>query len=56
MYLRQTGSDLDMQAAMPFAGARLHRVVLDDHARLPWRFFGRLTAAILAGLSAGSGG
>jgi hypothetical protein len=26
------------------------RVVLDDHARLPWRFFGRLTAAILAGL------
>ncbi len=31
-------------------GARLHRVVLDDHARLPGRFFGRLTAAILAGL------
>jgi hypothetical protein len=26
------------------------RVVLDDHARLPGRFFGRLTAAILAGL------
>jgi hypothetical protein len=24
----------------------LHRVVLDDHARLPWRFFGRLTAAV----------
>ncbi len=31
-------------------GARLHRVVLDDHARLPGRFFGRLTAGILAGL------
>jgi hypothetical protein len=28
----------------------LHRVVLDDHARLPWRFFGRLTASILADL------
>lgn len=28
----------------------LHRVVLSDHARLPWRFFGRLTAAVLAGL------
>jgi hypothetical protein len=22
-----------------------HRIVLDDHARLPWRFFGRLRAA-----------
>jgi hypothetical protein len=29
---------------------RLSRVVLDDHARLPWRFFGRLTAAVQAGL------
>jgi hypothetical protein len=29
---------------------RLRRVVLADHARLPWRFFGRLTAAIQAGL------
>jgi hypothetical protein len=27
------------------------RVVLDDHVRLPWRFFGRLTAAIPADLS-----
>jgi hypothetical protein len=26
------------------------RVILDDHARLPWRFFGRLTAAVQAGL------
>jgi hypothetical protein len=25
-------------------------VILDDHARLPWRFFGRLTAAVQAGL------
>jgi hypothetical protein len=25
-------------------------VVLDDHARLPGRFFGRMTAAVLAGL------
>ncbi|MTW14839.1 hypothetical protein GJ689_01225 [Rhodoplanes serenus] len=24
------------------------RVVLDDHARLPWRFFGRLTATLPA--------
>jgi hypothetical protein len=32
------------------SGARLRRVVLADHARLPWRFFGRLTAAIQAGL------
>jgi hypothetical protein len=32
------------------AGARPHCVVLDDHARLPWRFFGRLTAGIHAGL------
>jgi hypothetical protein len=28
----------------------LHRVVIDDHARLPWRFFGRLTAAVRASL------
>jgi hypothetical protein len=26
------------------------RVVLQDHVRLPWRFFGRLTAAVQAGL------
>jgi hypothetical protein len=24
---------------------------LHDHARLPWRFFGRFTASIAAGLS-----
>lgn len=30
--------------------ARPHLIVLDDHARLPWRFFGRMTAAILADL------
>jgi hypothetical protein len=28
----------------------LIRVVLDDHARLPGRFFGRLTSAVNAGL------
>jgi hypothetical protein len=28
----------------------LRRVVLQDHVRLPWRFFGRLTAAVQAGL------
>ena len=28
---------------------KAHRIVLADHARLPWRFFGRLTAAVLAG-------
>jgi hypothetical protein len=32
------------------APAPLVRVVLDDHARLPGRFFGRLTSALNAGL------
>ncbi|EJW09919.1 hypothetical protein A33M_0796 [Rhodovulum sp. PH10] len=32
--------------------AALSRVVLDDHVRLPWRFFGRLTATILSALPA----
>jgi hypothetical protein len=27
-----------------------HRIVLQDHARLPGRFFGRMTSAVLAGL------
>jgi hypothetical protein len=27
-----------------------HLIVLQDHARLPGRFFGRMTAAVLAGL------
>jgi hypothetical protein len=30
------------------AGLRSERVVLDDHRRLPWRFFGRLTTAALS--------
>jgi len=34
----------------PDCGAR-HRVVLDDHRRLPGRFFGRFTTAIAAALS-----
>jgi hypothetical protein len=29
---------------------RTLRIVLADHARLPWRFFGRMTAAVQAGL------
>jgi hypothetical protein len=29
------------------------RVVLDDHRRLPWRFFGRFTTSIAAGLRRG---
>jgi hypothetical protein len=37
-------------AARTGTPARAHCVVLDDHARLPWRFFGRLTAAVQAGL------
>ncbi|MDC7789722.1 hypothetical protein PQJ75_19240 [Rhodoplanes sp. TEM] len=41
-------SGADGRALRPAPHAR---VVLDDHARLPWRFFGRLTAAVLAGLS-----
>jgi hypothetical protein len=34
-----------LSGAAPFV-----RVVLDDHARLPGRFFGRLTSAVNAGL------
>jgi hypothetical protein len=30
--------------------SNVRRVVLDDHVRLPGRFFGRLTASIQAGL------
>ena len=30
--------------------SKAQRIVLADHARLPWRFFGRLTAAVQAGL------
>jgi hypothetical protein len=30
--------------------ARARRIVLGDHARLPGRFFGRLTASVLAAL------
>jgi hypothetical protein len=26
------------------------RIVLDDHRRLPWRFYGRFTASSAAGL------
>jgi hypothetical protein len=26
------------------------RIVIDDHRRLPWRFFGRLTTSLLSGL------
>jgi hypothetical protein len=29
--------------------SRAQRIILADHARLPWRFFGRLTA-VQAGL------
>jgi hypothetical protein len=29
--------------------SRVQRIILVDHARLPWRFFGRLTA-VQAGL------
>jgi hypothetical protein len=32
------------------ASLPLRRIVLADHVRLPWRFFGRLTAAIQAGV------
>jgi hypothetical protein len=30
--------------------SKAQRIVLVDHARLPLRFFGRLTAAVQAGL------
>jgi hypothetical protein len=25
--------------------SKAHRIIISDHARLPWRFFGRLTSA-----------
>jgi hypothetical protein len=28
--------------------SKAHRVILADHARLPWRFFGRLMASVQA--------
>ena len=28
-------------------------IIMADRERLPWRFFGRLTTAVLAGLSTG---
>jgi hypothetical protein len=28
----------------------MQSILITDRARLPWRFFGRLTAAVLAGL------
>jgi hypothetical protein len=43
-----TQVDCARRAAMRHAP--LVRVVLDDHARLPGRFFGRLTSAVNAGL------
>jgi hypothetical protein len=30
--------------------SKAHRIVLGDHIRLPGRFFGRLTASVLAAL------
>jgi hypothetical protein len=45
----EPGSTISGQGG-PSATATPPRVVLDDHARLPWRFFGRLTAAVQAGL------
>ena len=34
---------------IPLMVLKAQRIVLPDHARLPWRFFGRLTA-VQAGL------
>jgi hypothetical protein len=44
---------LESQWAARPARAPTHAVILADRERLPWRFFGRLTTAILAGLSTG---
>jgi len=30
--------------------SRAHRIILADHARLPWRFFGRLAVCAQAAL------
>jgi hypothetical protein len=34
---------------IPWMISKAQRIILSDHARLPWRFFGRLTA-VQAGL------
>jgi len=42
-----------MNEAFVFAGTvqpAAHRAVLDDHARLPWRFFARLMATADRGI------
>jgi hypothetical protein len=44
MMLRRTPKGAFARKTMP------QPIVLDDHARLPGRFFGRMTAAVLAGL------
>ena len=30
--------------------SKAQRIIITDHARLPWRFFGRLMACVQAGL------
>jgi hypothetical protein len=39
-----------MVPEIDIAGLPTQRIVLDDHRRLPWRFYGRFTASIAAGL------
>jgi len=34
----------------PLMMVRAQNIVLTDRVRLPWRFFGRMTAAVQAGL------
>jgi hypothetical protein len=35
---------------IPAMVSKAQRIILADHARLPWRFFGRLMACVQAGL------
>lgn len=44
---------LESQWAARPAHVPARAIILADRERLPWRFFGRLTTAILAGLSTG---
>jgi hypothetical protein len=41
--------EADANGYMTWMVSKAHRIILCDHARLPWRFFGRLTA-VQAGL------
>jgi len=49
--VRDDGRRIALRAQMRARPAAQGLVTLDDHARLPWRFHGRFTASIVAGLA-----